>query len=109
MKQFFLAALIGLSVYGYMNRPAASTTKTASNPSNVARPVEPHVFVIAAAPSYSSRWRTGVNAQTDLQTGLNAQTSFEPFAPSEHAAWNQTPGYTIIGGAQLRGIRSASR
>jgi hypothetical protein len=68
--------------------------------------------VVAPAPPSYNRWKTGPNAendwktgptaQNDWKTGPNAQTNFEPFAPSEQANWNPTPGYTIVSGARFR-------
>jgi hypothetical protein len=59
-------------------------------------------MVIAPAPPTYDRWKTGPNAQNDWKTGPSAQTNFQPFARSEHATWNQTPGYTIVSGAVFR-------
>lgn len=110
MKFSLFLAILAAAIYFYFRNsaPAAPVQKVA------ARPVErsSQTIVVAAAPSYHDRWntgpnaqtalKTGPNAQTDLKMGPNAQTDFEPFAPSQHATWNQTPGYTIVSGAKLQ-------
>ena len=111
MKSSVFLALLIAGIFYYLR----CTAHTAPVPKVVAQPVEQRVsrtIVVAAAPSYRDRWKTGPNAQTDLstcptaqtnlKTGPNAQTDFEPFAPSQHATWNQTPGYSIVSGAKLR-------
>lgn len=91
-----LALLAGLVFYYYDNSAASAPAVANTSP---ARQTMNTQVVIAAVPSSYARWKTGPNAQTDLKTGPNAQTTFEPFAPSEHATWNQgNPGYTIIAG-----------
>ena len=93
-----IALLLGLVYYYYHDSGAvglAAEKAIAVRPTNTA-------IVIARAPSSYDRWKTGSNAQTDLKTGPNAQTDFLAFAPSEHAAWNQTAGYTIVSSPHLR-------
>ena len=90
MRQALLLALLALTAYVYFRNSPASPAKTTVSAPPVSAPVTPQPVIIAAASSssYSNRWKTGPNAQTD----------FEPFAPSEQAKWNQNPGYTIISG-----------
>jgi len=99
MKTSLLVALLlGLVYYYYHHDPvicAPATEKVAARPINT-------TIVIARAPSSYDRWKTGPNAQTDLKTGPNAQTDFLPFAPSEQANWNPTPGYTIMSSTRAR-------
>ena len=105
-----LALLAGLLYYHFQSStpPTPAVEKSISAPP--ARPAAAgQAVIIASAPSSYNRWacsyerwKTGPNAQTDLKTGPNAQTDFEPFAPSEQAAWNQTPGYTIVSGRTPR-------
>ncbi|HEY3664038.1 MAG TPA: hypothetical protein VGL24_12870 [Chthoniobacterales bacterium] len=101
---FLLALLAGLLYYHYQDSPpsrsAAPSKVAAAQPAHRANPAEG--IVIAALPSYSERWKTGSNAQTDLKTGPNAQVDFAPFAPSEMASWNHSSGYTIVSGVNLR-------
>lgn len=99
MKTPLLLALLLGSTYFYFQSPDALSTKSqAPTP----RPILAAQTVIVTAPSYEERWKTGPSAQTDLKTGPNAQTEFAPFAPSEHANWNQTPGYTIVSARNIR-------
>ena len=99
MKTPLLIALLAGLFYYYYHDSSGPTPAVTQPPS---RPITTQV-VIAAMPSYQERWKTGPTAQTDLKTGPDAQTHFEPFAPSEHATWNQgNPGYTIIAGANVR-------
>lgn len=102
-----LALLVALLCYYYHDSaaptpapaPALAQTSAAAPVRQIAHPQ----VVIASAPAAYARWKTGPNAQTDLKTGPDAQTHFEPFAPSEHASWNQgSPGYTIIAGGNVR-------
>lgn len=112
MKTSLLLAIFTAALYFYLRNSAPTPSQNV-----VARPADKiarsQTIVIAAVPSYHDRWstgpnaqtnlKTGPNAQTDLKDGPNAQTEFEPFAPSQHAAWNQTaPGYSIVSGAKLR-------
>ena|ERR1041385_1655142 len=93
-----IALLLGLIYYHYHDAaiPVPAVEKNiAARPSNT-------VITIARAPSSYDRWKIGPNAQTDLKTGPNAQTDFLPFAPSEQAGWNQTPGYTIVSSPRFR-------
>ncbi len=103
MKTLLLLTLLAAAIYYHQGSP--KPVSTASN-AVVAQPTSDRVvakeIVVAPAPSYSDRWKTGPNAFTDLKTGPNAQVTFEPFAPSEQATWNQTPGYTIISGSGIR-------
>ena len=112
MKFSLFLAILAAAIFFYFRSSAPATAQNvAARPADkVARS---QTIVVAAAPSYNDRWKTGPNAQTDLKTGPNAQTDlkmgpnaqtdFEPFAPSQHAAWNQnSPGYTIVSGAKLR-------
>ena len=94
-----VASLLALVYYYYHHDPviyAPATEKVVA-----ARPINTTI-VIARAPSSYDRWKTGPNAQTDLKTGPNAQTDFLPFAPSEQANWNPTPGYTIMSSTRAR-------
>jgi len=101
MKIPLLLALLAGASYFYFHNPASSApiqdTVSARPAGNTAAPA----VTVAAAPSSYDRWKTGPNAQTDLKTGPNAQTDFQPFAPSEHATWNSTPGYTIVSGGSV--------
>lgn len=97
MKTAFLLALIAACFYYY--RPAQ---ENAAPVPPAPKAVATSAIVIAALPSYSERWKTGPNAQTDLKTGPNAQVDFAPFAPSTMANWNQSSGYTIISGGLRR-------
>jgi hypothetical protein len=112
MKLHLFLAILATALYVYLrNSPPTPLQNAAARPAQ--KTAAPNGIVIAAAPSYRDRWNTGPNAQTalqcgpnaqtDLKTGPNAQTEFEPFAPSQHAAWNQNPpGYSIVSGAKLR-------
>lgn len=113
MKQPFLIGLLAVATffYFYNSSPNSSAAEKAPGLAKAsAQPAaplpEPHFApaapVIASLPSYSERWKTGPNAQTDLKAGPNAQTDFEPFAPSEQANWNNTPGYSVISGVTVR-------
>ena len=100
-----LALLAGLIYYYFHNSTAPAPT---GEKAIAAAPARPTAIIASApssygrwAPSYE-RWQTGPNAQTDLKTGPNAQTDFAPFAPNEQTNWNQTPGYTIVAGRNLR-------
>ena len=106
-----MLALLAGATYLYFHGSASPTGVTAA-----ARPghtLAAPTVTIAAAPSSYDRWKTGPNAQTDLKSGPNAQTdlaigpnaqtAFQPFAPSDHATWNQTPGYTIVSGRKGSG------
>lgn len=108
MKIPLLLALLAGATYFYFHNPASTTPpgKTGVARTNSAATA---AVTIAAAPSAYDRWKTGPNAQTDLKTGPNAQTDFQPFAPSEHATWNQNPGYTIVSGRQVSGRKASVR
>ncbi len=93
-----LALLLGLTYFYFQHPDSLKTENQAPSP----RPILATQTVIVAAPSYDDRWKTGPNAQTDLKTGPNAQNDFAPFAPSEQANWNQTPGYTIVSAHNAR-------
>ncbi|MDQ3199057.1 MAG: hypothetical protein M3Q46_07715 [Verrucomicrobiota bacterium] len=108
MRQPLLLALLAVATIFYFYNSPASGPSPASAPAAVAptthaaaAAVSPPAPIIAAASAYSERWKTGPNAQTDLKMGPNAQTDFAPFAPSEHATWNQTSGYTLVAGPQM--------
>ncbi len=111
MKTSLLIALLAGLLYYHLHSsaaPAPAVEKPISAPP--ARPAAAsQAVIIASAPSSYNRWassydrwKNGPNAQTDLKTGPNAQTDFAPFAPSEQATWNQTPGYTIVAGRTPR-------
>ncbi len=105
MKTTFLLALLAGLLYYYYAQDSTAPRPTAENSAaaqSALKAVSPGPIVIAALPSYSERWKTGPNAQTDLKTGPNAQVDFAPFAPSEMANWNRTSGYTIVSGINLR-------
>jgi hypothetical protein len=106
MKQPLLVALLAIATFFHFRDSAEKETATEKAPTSgaVRENAAPQPLIIAPAPSYADRWKTGPNAQTDLKTGPNAQTDFEPFAPDEQATWNQTPGYTITS-AQAARIR----
>lgn len=117
MKIPLLLALLAVATYVRFFHNPASTGLSAARPGHTA--AVPGV-TIAAAPSSYDRWKTGANAQTDLKTGPNAQTdlacgpnaqtAFQPFTPSEHATWNQTPGgYTAVSGRQVSGRQMSRR
>ncbi len=82
-----IALLAGLLYYYYQDAPpprsaAATEVATAKAATQAARHANPaDGIVIAALPSYSERWKTGPNAQTDLKTGPKAQLDLEPFRP----------------------------
>ncbi len=112
MKSSLLLAVLTAALYFYLrNSPPTPLQGAVARPADkVARS---QTIIVAALPSYHDRWNTGPNAQTalatgpnaqtDLKDGPNAQTEFEPFAPSQHATWNQnSPGYSIVSGARLR-------
>jgi len=94
-----IALLVGLVYYYYHHDPVIAAP--ANDKLAEARPIHTAI-AIARAPSSYDRWKTGPNAQTDLKTGPNAQTDFLPFAPSEQASWNPTPGYTIVSSSHMR-------
>jgi hypothetical protein len=107
MKQPLLLAILVVATYFYFrNSPPTATDGKAISAQAASDTVAAQTTVIVPAPSYQDRWKTGSNAQTNLEpfapdrwkTGPNAQTAFEPFAPNEQATWNQTPGYTIVAG-----------
>ena len=100
MRKSFVVATIGLAVFMYFQQSPGAGKKVVER-AITPRPASTSI-VVAPNPAYSARWKTGPNAQTDLKVGPNAQTSFEPFAPSEQASWNQNPGYTITAGARIR-------
>lgn len=103
MKTILLLTLVAALIY-YCYPDSASPTRRAIKPVAVEPVSQPaHTeSVVVSAPSYHERWKTGPNAQTNLKVGRDAQTHFEPFAPSEHATWNQgSPGYTIVAGARM--------
>jgi hypothetical protein len=119
MKTPLLFALLAGATYIYFHN---SPSTTPAGITAVTRPggnVSVPAVTIAAAPSSYDRWNTGLNAQTnlktgpnaqtDLKTGPNAQTDFQPFAPSEHATWNQTAGSTIVSGGNVRGRGASGR
>jgi hypothetical protein len=101
MKTLLLLVVLAASIYYYHGsaQPASTVRDTAAQPA--ANRVVAKEIIVAPAPSSRDRWKTGPNAYTDLKTGPNAQVTFEPFAPSEQATWNQTPGYTIVSGAGI--------
>ncbi|MGH8093860.1 MAG: hypothetical protein ACREIF_10345 [Chthoniobacterales bacterium] len=104
MKQPLLLVILAVLTYVYFRQPDAPTSpqeKTDPAAQN-GKAVASQTVIIAPAPPYYDRWKTGPTAQNDWKTGPNAQTNFEPFAPSEQAAWNQTPGYTIVSGGRIR-------
>ncbi len=104
MKQPLLLLILAVLTYFYFQRsapPDAQAAKTQSAPP-LTNAVAAHNVISAPAPASYDRWKTGPTAQNDWKTGPNAQTDFQPFAPSEHAKWNQTPGYTIVSGAKIR-------
>lgn len=100
-----VALLLGLVYYYYHDSATTFTLEGRHVPATAHADSQVHAsapIVIAAVPSYSERWKTGPNAQTDLKTGPNAQTDFAPFPPSEQATWNETCGYTIVSAPRLR-------
>jgi curli biogenesis system outer membrane secretion channel CsgG len=108
MKIPLILALLAGATYLYFQNSAAPTPAEVTAAARRSQTLAAPVVTIAAAPSSYERWKTGPNAQTDLKTGPNAQTEFQPFAPSEHATWNQTPGYTISG-PQVSGRKVSRR
>jgi hypothetical protein len=100
MKQRLLLFILAILTFIYFYHPAAPAAPMAQAASP--EPPRATVVVVAPAPPTYSRWKSGLTAQNDWKTGPNAQTHFEPFAPSEHATWNQTSGYTIVSGAVVR-------
>jgi hypothetical protein len=97
-----LALLVGLIYYYYHDATPAPGTENSVSARPASTTVAAPAMIIASAPSSYDRWKTGPNAQTNLKTGPDAQTDFAPFAPSEQATWNQTPGYTIVSGRTVR-------
>lgn len=103
MKTTFLLVLLlaGLIVYFFQYSPPKVQKAAITLPAPRPAPVSQTVIIASAPPAYNrwapspERWKTGPNAQTDLKAGPNAQTDFAPFAPSEQASWNETPGYTV--------------
>jgi hypothetical protein len=100
MKTLLLLALLAASIYYYHGSPKAASTVT----DTVAQPdrVVAKEIIVAPAPSYRDRWKTGPNAFTDLKTGPNTQVTFEPFLPNEQANWNQSRGCTMVSGPGIR-------
>jgi hypothetical protein len=104
---FLILLLAGLLYYHFQGSPVprrAVDAEAAEKNSRAAGDRNPaERIVIAALPSYSERWRTGDNAQTNLKTGPNAQTDFAPFVqvvtppPS-----NGSSGYTSVSGVRIR-------
>jgi hypothetical protein len=102
MKTMLLLALLAALICYYHgpSKPAMAVIDTgAQRPPSGAMTQE---IVVAHTSAYRDRWKTGPNAFTDLKTGPDAQVSFEPFAPSEQANWNQSHGYTVVSGAGIR-------
>lgn len=95
MKHALFLAVLAVLTYVHFHGVGTSADAERS-PVRAAPQTAPAAIVVAPAPSYAGRWKTGPNAQTDLKTGPNAQTNFEPFAPSEQASWNDTPGCTFV-------------
>jgi hypothetical protein len=119
MKIPLILALLAVATYVRFY-DSASTTLTSLSAARPDHTAAVPAVTIAAAPSSYDRWKTGPNAQTDLKTGPNAQTdlacgpnaqtAFQPFMPSEHATWNQTPGgYTVVSGRQVSGRQMSRR
>ena len=104
MKTPLMLALMAGATYFYFNDSTPAATVATRPGGKLSAPA----VTIAAAPSSYDRWKTGPNAQTDLKTGPNAQTdlatgpnaqtAFQPFAPSEHATWNHTSGFSNASG-----------
>lgn len=109
MKTPLLLAFLAGASYFYFHNPAPTPPMQAMATARPAGNAAVPAVTVAAAPSSYDRWKTGPNAQTDLKTGPNAQTDFQPFAPSEHATWNQTSGYTIVSGGNVRGRAASGR
>jgi hypothetical protein len=104
MKTLALLALLAASIYYYHPfKPASTVSDTAAEPAP--NHVVAKEIIVAPAPSYKDRWKTGPSAYTDLKTGPNAQVTFEPFLPDAQATWNQNQacGYTSASGVQIRG------
>ena len=102
MKTSFLVALLVALIYFYHGPAKSTSTAKDTGAQPAASPVGVRQIVVAPAPSYADRWKTGANAFADLKTGPNAQVEFAPFMPDEQTNWNQTPGYTIVSGVNLR-------
>lgn len=102
MKTLFLVAALAALIYYYHgpSKPASAAKDIDAQPA--ASPTAARQIVVAPAPSYADRWKIGPNAFADLKTGPNAQVEFAPFMPDEQTNWNQTPGYTIVSGVNLR-------
>jgi hypothetical protein len=94
MKQPLLLFILALATFAYFYQSPSVARKQAENDSlqSSRSSVASHEVIVARSPSSYNRWKTGPNAQTE----------FEPFAPSEQANWNQSPGYTIVAGAGIR-------
>jgi hypothetical protein len=103
MKTPLVLTMLAVATYVYFHNSASPTPAKPAVDARSNNAVTAPAVIIAAAPSSYERWKTGPNAQTDLKTGPNAQTEFQPFAPSEHATWNHTTGYTIVSGRILSG------
>jgi hypothetical protein len=103
MKTSLVLTMLAVATYMYFHKSASTTPLGTTVDARSNNAVTAPAVVIAAAPSSYERWKTGPNAQTELKTGPNAQTEFQPFAPSEHATWNQTTGYTIVSGLKVSG------
>jgi hypothetical protein len=103
MKIPLVLTMLAVATYMYFHNSASTTPARTTVDARSNNAVTAPAVIIAAAPSSYERWKTGPNAQTDLKTGSNAQTEFQPFAPNEHATWNQTPGYTIVSGVKVSG------
>jgi len=86
MKEAILLATLALALYFYTRDSAPTPAPATKAPVAVVAPARATATFVAPAPSTYSRWKTGVNAQTE----------FEPFAPNEQATWNQNPVYTIV-------------
>lgn len=109
MKTSIFFAILATALYFYLRTSAPiPVQKVVSKP--VERTTRSQTIVVAAVQPYHDRWSagptlaSGPNAQTELKTGPNAQTDFEPFAPSEHAKWNQNqaPMYSNASGFRPR-------
>ena len=103
MKTTFAVVLLFAAaiVYFFQYTPPKVQKVAVAAPAPRPAPVSQTVIVVSSPSTYNrwtssnDRWKCGPNAQTDLKVGPNAQTNFEPFAPSEQANWNETPGYTV--------------
>ena len=102
MKTLLLLALLAACLFYYHGspKPASPATDIVTVPA-AKRDVAKEI-IVAPAPSYSDRWKTGPNAFTDLKTGPNAQVTFQPFLPNEQANWNQSRGCTMVSGPGIR-------